>query len=150
MYELSLENILVIGGTTFVLGSFLGLFIAVKIFRRYQVLNLQKAKEYEARLALKKKQLEEKTEALQKIIYHVHHIGLNPNMKRIRALLDLILHEVKDMYQDIDFLIDMGFAVGKTKRHLDEIQRLSIRGWNVAEEMENEVLKGVKEFEHLQ
>lgn len=111
---------LIISVISFVLGS-LG---AGYFFRRHQHKN-------ELRFIQQEKEIQERKEALERIMYRTHHHGINPIAKRIRGACSVMR------------LINNQEGQQERLFWLNQIEQCAFT-------METDVLNTVKEFEHLQ
>lgn len=131
----SLTDAVIVLSTVFVCGSLSAFVASSFILRRYVSLKSYQSLEYELKLESKRQlivqqrqELEVKTKAIQKIVYDSNHKGIWPLCKSLLGMLDLLR---------------MSTADNRSREYID-------KSVTIVRQIENEVMKEVREIESLQ
>lgn len=136
----------------FVLSLLLGALTAGAIFRRHLRNSKANSLDLELTLIEKAKEIKEQRKAVQELIYHFHHSGLNPKCKRLRGISDLGLRPIASLRQNLILLgrpNHEGYAKIADKL-LDEIEQWWKQSINVCLDIEKEIIDSANKFNHLQ
>jgi len=119
----------------FVFGSLSAFVAASFILRRYVSLKSYQSLEYELKLEQRRQlilrqreELDEKTEAIKRVVYEANHKGLNPICKTLRGMLNLIR---------------MSCTAPRAIEYLDKAEQLVLG-------IEREIMREIKQIERLQ
>lgn len=151
-----MASLFLIGYLSGLLSAFVGFHF---LLRRYTSLKSLQSQDYESQLMRKKEEirkaysdLQEKTEALRKIIGRVYHRGIIPRAASILGLCNVLRPSLKELMSNIEMARRPNhhryadLAIGNTKDFEQCVDGLS----KMAGALHSEIHDAVKEFEHLQ